>query len=182
MLVEDLTRVFVETAGDMTAMLLALAEHPAFWSRTADRVAHPIDYGVRACRVMRHFQPWQLGDFLGSAGTGLYDRASPDGYPEDDAAYADSNGMLQRWKLARRWQWPLAGLVPGPWRYSGAMPESMWAQSVVDVVAVRLTGRVLGETSNESALGLLGESAGTRDERVRLVATFIAQLPEASLR
>ena len=51
-----------------------------------------------------------------------------------------------------------------------------------DVVAVRLTGRVLGQESNRVALELLETSSGNRNERVLMIASFIAQLPEAHVR
>ncbi len=77
--------------------------------------------------------------------------------------------------------WPLASLVPPGWRYRQDVPEPVWSQLVVDVIAVRLTGRVLGESSNAAALELLGVAEGNRDERIQLLAPFIAQLPEVNL-
>ncbi len=182
-LVERLAAVFTETAGDMQALLIAISEHPAFWDAAASqRVAAPLDYGIRLSRTTGHYQPWQLGDFLQRSGQGLFDRPTPDGYPEDDAGQTDSNALLQRWRLAREWMWPLTRLVPGAWRSTNALAQREWTQRVVDVIAVRLTGRVLSENSNQAALDLLSSSTGNRDQRVRTLAPFIAQLPEANLR
>ena len=73
-------------------------------------------------------------------------------------------------------------LVPNAWRSTNALAQREWTQRVVDVIAVRLTGRVLSENSNQAALDLLSSSTGNRDQRVRTLAPFIAQLPEANLR
>ena len=106
--VADLTRVFESTNGDMKEMLLALAKHPAFWSPEpgsptgafpAQRLAHPQDFVLRLSRVSRHINANQASDFLGRTGQGLFDRATPDGYPEFDSDYTDSNAMIQRWQL-----------------------------------------------------------------------------------
>ncbi len=180
-LVDDLSGVFLETGGDMTAVLIAMAGHPAFRD-AGPRIARPLEYAVGQCRVSRHFQPWQVADYLQRSGTGLFGCSTPDGYPSDDASYSGSNAMIQRWRFAGGRQWQLAGLVPNRWRYSQTLPEAQWSRLVTDVIAVRLTGRMLGEASNQASLDLLAARNGTRDERVRALATFIAQLPEANLR
>ncbi len=180
-LVDDLAGVFLETGGDMKAVLVAMAGHPAFWD-AGERVAPRLEYAVRQCRVTRSFHPWQVGDYLQRSGTGLFDCSTPDGYPQDDESYSGSNAMIQRWRFAGGRQWQLAGLVPNRWRYSQTLPEAQWSRLVTDVIAVRLTGRVLSENSNQAALDLLSAGAGNRDQRVRTLAPFIAQLPEANLR
>ncbi|MCP3902127.1 MAG: DUF1800 family protein [Planctomycetes bacterium] len=182
-LVNDLADLFLATNGDLRAMVLAMAEHPALWSGDASvRVAHPIDYAVRAGRATRHFQPWQISQFLQRSGRGLFNRPTPDGYPEEDATVTDSNALAQRWRLAQEFRWPLINLVPNAWRNESPTSEREWSQRIVDVIAVRLTGIVLSETSNDAAITLLAESGGPRHERVRMIAPFIAQLPEANLR
>ena len=64
-------------------------------------------------------------------------------------------------------------------------------QTIVDLIAVRLTGRLLGPSSNASALEVLGQAQPAlparpddlaRDPQIRTVAAFIAQLPEANIR
>ena len=182
-LVDDLAQVFHETGGDMAEVLVAMASHPAFWSTEGDKIAQPIDYGLRLSRTSAFINPWQLQNFLARSGAGLFDRSTPDGYPEEDAAYADSNALVQRWRLARTAQWSLVNLVPGPWRWGADdVAEDVWAQRVVDVVAVRLTGSVLSPQSNEAAVKLLLETEGNRQDRAFTIAPIIAQMPEVSLR
>jgi uncharacterized protein (DUF1800 family) len=180
-MVDSLARTYLEHSGDMAVLMSAMIEHPQFWA-AAPRAVSPLDYAVRLSRTTGLVNPWQIGDFLQRCGFGLFDRATPDGYPEADAAFSSSNTMLQRWRLARDNQWSLVSLVPGRWRWSAELPENTWAQRIVDVVAVRLTGHPLTSSSNQATLDLIARSNGSRDERARLAATFIAHLPEVSLR
>jgi uncharacterized protein (DUF1800 family) len=102
-LVEDLSSVFARTGGDMREMLVAIAKHPAFWA-AEHRMAHPTDFAIRLARVTGKTNAGQLADFLGRCGNGMFDRATPDGYPEADSSYTDSNAMVQRWKFRRNWR------------------------------------------------------------------------------
>ncbi len=182
-LVHDLENVFHTSGGDMQAMLLAIAHHPAFWrAMEKPKIAQPMDYAIRMARATNQYHPWRIMSFLTSSGTGLFDHPTPDGYPEDDAAYTDSNAMVQRWRLAQDSNWALAGMISKGWRYNDAMSDDRWANLVVDSVAIGLTGNVLSAASHEAALGLLQKSTGNRDNRVRTISAFIAQLPEANVR
>src|SRR5262249_41357128 len=102
------------------------------------------------------------------------------GYPETDAA--DSNAMVQRWRLPVELRWRLAESVPWALHSQEAASEPMWAQKVVDSIAVRLTGRVLGEQSNAAAVNMLNASKGPVNERIIAAAAFVGQMPEASLK
>ncbi len=185
-LVKDLASTFTRTSGDMQAVLLEMSRHPAFWREARrPRIAHPLDFGIRMARIVGEANAHAVGEFLQSSGFGLFERATPDGYPEEDAAAMSSNAMLQRWRFARRAEWQLAALVPGELRYVGKdreAPADDEARRIIDLVALRLTGRVLSERSFTAARDVLSGTSGDRDERVRAVATFIAQLPEAGVK
>lgn len=181
---------FHESGGELSVCLLTIARHPDFWRRDlAPRVATPLDYGLRLTRICGETRVSVLNGFLNRSGMALFDRATPDGYPAEDAAYADSNAMLQRWRLARHHEWHLLGLVPRPWlrqpKGAGAAtpPTRRWRQRVVDCLAVRVTGRLLSPRSNEAAIGFLRSiQQESRRKQVLEVAKLICQLPEANLR
>ncbi|MDI1290380.1 MAG: DUF1800 family protein, partial [bacterium] len=90
-LITDLASVFESTGGDLREVLLALAAHPAFWTDATPRLALPLDYALRLVRITNANNPWTTIDFLQRSGAGLFDRATPDGYSQDDADYSDSN-------------------------------------------------------------------------------------------
>jgi len=182
-LVEDLADTYRTSGGDMKAVLISLASHPAFFDDDAARVAQPVDYALRLGRTTGFINPWQIAEFLNRSGAGLFDRSTPDGYPEEDAAYTDSNALVQRWRLAKEANWSLSSVVPGVWNWgSPTISDEDWAQLVVDAISVRLTGSVLSDASNEAAVKLLLDAEGTRAERSFTIAPIIAQMPEASLR
>lgn len=192
-LIDDLASVFSRTGGDLREVILALAEHPAFRAAavTRSRLAHPVDFGVRLCRVANWNAPWDVGDYLGNAGKGLFDRPTPDGYPESDKDAMDSNALLQRWRLAAKADGAIADLVPPSMRYTERPIAEADAQRIIDVIAVRLTGATLSAASNAAAIEMLRSTEPvlparpedlSRDGRIRTVGAFIAQLPEGSVR
>ena len=191
-LVDDLASVFTRGGGDMKQVLLALSRHPTFWSAaSAKRLAHPTDYAFRLARTTNWMNAHEIGGFLDSSGHGLFDRPTPDGYSELDGEAMDSNAILQRWKLASKADSAIADGVPGSIRWSSEPITPELRQTIVDILALRVTGRVLGEASNTQALAMLAECQPVlparpddyqRDNQIKTVATFIAQLPEANIR
>ncbi len=190
-LVGDLAAVFMSTDGDLAEVLVALARHPDFWAGQeglpVPRLTHPLEYALRLHRAAldaRWTAPNAAGinAFLRRSRVGMFDWATPDGMPRADSAYADSNAMLQRWRLARDLSGSLANLVPNPWRYGADPTPEGWEERVIDLLAVRLTGRILTPESHAAALELLRAAEGTRDERTREAAAIVAAMPEANLR
>lgn len=209
-LVAAMSATFARTGGDLRAVVSTMATHPAFWAAASTpRLAHPLDYALRLSRTTGANSPWDVGDFLAASGQGMFDRPTPDGYPEADAEGMDSNAMLQRWKLAGKADGVIAGAVPPSLRWNdqplekpatpdapdgssdGTPAPNADAQRIVDLIAVRLTGFPLSPASNQSALSVLVRSAPAlparpehwqRDARIRTVGTFIAQLPETNLK
>lgn len=183
-LVDALAKVHFTSGGDPAAMLTELLRQPGFW-KAAPRLAHPTDYALRLYRASDRTDPSANGGILGylrRTRQGLFDCPTPDGHPPEDSAYADTNAMIQRWKLARDSAPALLTVIPARLRAASATTDAAWAQRVIDAAAVRLTGRPLGERSNAAALLLAADLTGTPDERARELVTFVAQAPEASLR
>jgi len=121
----------------MKAVLIAMASQSRFLeSRPAVTPEHASRLQREPCpAVCGDANPWVVNDFLQRSGMGIFDRSMPDGYPEKDEAYADSNAMMQRWRFATQERWSLNRLVP----IRGARPAAteQWRQNVVDVVAAR---------------------------------------------
>lgn len=186
-MVDALERRFVETGGDLREVLMTLAGRAELFERGGvERLAHPIGFALRLGRTTGHVNPWGVGDYLQRSGVGLFDRSTPDGYPEEDSAYTDSNAMLQRWRFVQEMWWQLVDVLPGEMRW-GDLPEREeetleWAQRVIDTLAVEVTGRVLSAESNEAAMKVVREGAGPKQERLQTLMPFVAQLPEFSLR
>ncbi len=182
-LVDHLSDVYLKTGGDLQAVLLSMLDEPAFWSADP-KVATPIDFGVRLERLSGLTSPAPLEGMMRLSGMGLFDRFSPDGYPESDGYYSNSNALLQRWHFA---QAVMSGfLSSGPMPIQGGpylSPQSTPAavQRRIDFASMRITGDVPSETTTNAALQLLA-SAPPNVDRVKLLTLFLCQSPETSLR
>lgn len=182
-LADDLAKTFMETGGDMKAVMLAMAEHPEFWKPDlAPRIMRPLEYAAHLGRCCQSDNPWMFHEYLQRSGMGVFDRSFPDGWPENDESYADSNALLQRWKLSKNMEWDLTRLIPSAMRAPARSNPDEWRQMIVDLVAVRLTGRVLSESSNREALKIMASASNDQSVWTRQITGFVANLPEAGLR
>jgi uncharacterized protein (DUF1800 family) len=182
-LVNDLAQIYLQTGGDVQAMLLALSEKPAFWAAPT-KIASPIDFSVRLARLAGVTDPATVIDLTSHTGMGIFDRATPDGYPETDGYYASSTALLQRWHFAQTVQnaFLAHGLIPDAWKPTDQQWTPETIQRLVDLAAVRITGNVLSANSNTAALQLIADAPADTDGRLHLLATFLCQVPETSLR
>jgi uncharacterized protein (DUF1800 family) len=182
-LVNDLARIYLETGGDIRAMLLGLADEPAFWAAPA-KVASPIDFSVRLARLAGTANPGPVGQLASRTGMGMFDRATPDGYPDADGYFTSSNALLQRWHFAETVQNSFIdhGLIPNDWKPADSAWDPATTQRLVDLAAVRITGNVLSSSSNDAALKLIASSPPVTNDRLHLLTTFLCQVPETSIR
>ena len=133
-LVDDLAQIYLETGGDISSMLLAMSQHPDFWA-SPDKVASPIDFAVRSARMARATNPGPVNDLISGSGMAMFDRATPDGYPEDNGYNVNSNALLQRWRFAKALQNDFIGSRPhsrirGAPSIRGGIPASRSASSI----------------------------------------------------
>ena len=184
--VDELTEVYLENGGDLSEILLAIADADAMTLPDFEpRMLHPIDYALRLSRATGDRNPGAISGFLDRSGFGLFDRDTPDGYPEEDQAYADTNAMLQRWRIARHFEGPLMNTMSwtlrNPPKDADAEALAAWHQRVVDYFAIVITGRPLSDSSNAAALTALDQAQLNPNDSVRMVVALIAQMPEANL-
>lgn len=184
-LVEALEATFHATAGDSRAMLRTLATHPSFFACGDEpRVATPLDFGLRFARATSPSSVhYQVERFLRSAGMGMFDRISPDGYPEGDEHWVDANALLSRWTFVSSIPWAARSLVPDDIRRDAGDAPDVWRQRAIDHVAFGLLGRRLGEESNAAAHAFLSDLESERHAvRVNELSLLVTRLPEANLR
>lgn len=187
-LVDRLAGVFHRTGGDVGAMVLTLAEDETFLAATDHRrLTRPIDYGLRISRTTGRYDAGLLQRYLEAVGVGMFDRDTPDGYPEEDVAYADSNATLQRWRTAQSFGESLARTLPPSLRRSPEKADdaqlAAYRDALVDQLAIRLAGRRLTVQSHAAVVDLLAKSNDVKPKDVpQFAATLVAQMPESSLR
>ena len=184
-MVDAMAKVFMESGGDVRRVVQAIAERPEFWSRDLPpRLTAPRDFAIRLSRVTGSDSANAVVGYLDRSAVGLFDRDTPDGYPEEDEAYTDSNVTLQRWRFTREIEGSLLRLAPTPNRKAppdGVEPAT-WLQRVIDTIAIGTTGDVLSEQSNAAALEVLQQTKLEGVDRSSLAVGVVAQMPEASLR
>ena len=157
-LVDRLAAVFADTGGDLGAMNLALAEAPELQQQFRQKMRQPFDFLVAALRGLgvdgrqvRDMKPGQLQRLLlqpmTAMGQAWGSPLGPDGWPEDQAAWASPQG------LAMRITWALSA----PSRLTDPLPD-----------ARQLLRAALGDTASE-ALSWAVPRAESQAEGVALI-------------
>jgi uncharacterized protein (DUF1800 family) len=180
---QDLAKAFMESGGDMVAVMVAMAARDEFWDNALPaKFTTPLDFGIHLARISPTSDPAALNRFLGNSGMLLFGRPTPDGYPEEPGEYADTNAFLQRWNHSQAAQKGLASVIPDSWRDERRFRSGLEQQRLIDLAAIRLTGTLLSKRSNEAALQAVSAATGSPNERAEQLAAFIGYLPEMHLR
>ncbi len=181
-LVETLTQTFIKSGGDMGEMLLAVADHPAFWAEeNMNRLMQPLDFGLSKMRATTGRLYSQSRALMNRTGREIFGSMTPDGYPEEDDEYADSNYLLQKWRYAKEIEWVYLRRVPWDVRSPEAIKTEEGRQQLVDYLAAVITGKLLSETSNDAVLQILENEYEGPNHPGLQVGTLIAQLPESQI-
>lgn len=179
----NLQKEFMRTGGDMKCLLAMIASSDDFWaSRFNPKVCTPLDFSVATMRRSEEPDIWQMHECARNSGVGLFDRATPDGYPETNKHYADSNSLLQRWRFCDRIQWHLYRNLPERLQNANGLDKDDWMQRMIQVSAMNLMGKPLGAQSYEAVKSFYLELDGQPYEKALKLTSFIGKLPEANLR
>lgn len=181
-MVNDIAMVFQSSGGDLGACVRAIAQHPKLDLIGTPRLAHPLDFALRLQRTHEQVRAESVAGFLRRCKAGIFDCPTPDGYALEDAPWADSNAMIQRLKLAREHAPMLAAIVPEALRSGNEVLPPEREQLLIDLLAMRLTGSLLSERSNQAVTSVLATVKGNALDRAREAAAMIASMPEANLR
>ena len=151
LLVKRLTQRFLETAGDLRALIRTIATSPEFWREAARRskVKSPFELAASALRVLNADleQPRPILEWIARMGQPLYAYQAPTGYPDRAEAWVNTGSLLNRMNFGLH----LAlGRIPGivfdlPTLNHGREPESIEA-ALVTYAALILPERDLTET------------------------------------
>ena len=98
--VERLAETFLETNGNITAVMIALAESPEFWESESRRakIKSPFELTVSALRGLdaEIYRPRELVEWISRMGQPLYAYQAPTGYPDNAEAWVNSGALLNR--------------------------------------------------------------------------------------
>jgi hypothetical protein len=104
-LVDAMAAEWARGGGQIADVLGVLLRAPVFVAPGATRFKDPMHFvvsAVRTCyaeRVVLNTLPMQ--NWLNRLGEGLYNRQTPDGYPDGEAAWSSSGQMAARFDIAR---------------------------------------------------------------------------------
>jgi len=181
-MVDELTRVFTETGGELGELVIAIARHPDFHREGRGRVATPLDFGLRLGRTLDTPDvDSTLHGFLERSGMGVFRRETPDGYPAADESWVGANAWIQRRALTEDLAAPLRRAIPSALTRTPVGDPREWHERLVDVASVRLFGWTLEGESRSAALAFCEGIELPRDVP-RELPRFLAQLPETSTR
>jgi len=177
-LVRAMAVAYMESNGSMGATMAAMARHSEFWAEAEKpRLRHPLEHGIGIARQLQRLDTGRIQEYLDRSGAGLFDRATPDGYPTVDTSYLGSNAMLQRWKLAGDAAPQLLRVAGGPPK-EGETPEAFIAR-----LALVSNGRLPSPTSRAALMELLDKKNFTENSNPPLAAAeLMLRLPESQLR
>ena len=182
-LVDSLAATFQATGGDFARLLETLASHPALLAAQAPpKLLQPVEFGLFAQRAAGALHPYSVATLGERSGRNLFDRASPDGFPETNEEYADSNFQLQKWNFCREVEQQLAGSWPADWFEPAALAEEKSRDLLIDFTSLARLGQPLAPASREALHQVLQHELPDAATRRHLFASLLSMMPEAQVR
>jgi hypothetical protein len=180
---DALAREFLRSGGDMRRMIAALVESPRFMAVDLDgKIMTPVEFGVAHQRTAAAIHPWSVIGLGDRSGRNLFDRASPDGFPETNEDYADSNYQLQKWSYCKELEQALSARMPKGWFEADALEDPHHADAVIDHVFAARKGHAPSSATREALRSILLQDVADADQRRCLFASFLHMMPEFQTR
>ncbi len=100
--VDTLARTYIESRGDVRALLRAVARSPEFWKNRRNKLKSPLELVLSGVRALGGSTDGTLGlaEVTARLGQPLLLQPAPTGYPEAAADWLGTSAMLQRMKFA----------------------------------------------------------------------------------
>jgi uncharacterized protein (DUF1800 family) len=181
--VDALAAEFLRSGGDMRRVITALVESPCFMAAEVDgKLMTPVEFGVAHQRSAGAIHPWSVIGLGDRCGRNLFDRASPDGFPETNEDYADSNYQLQKWSWCKELENALSAGLPQGWFDANALKDPQHADAVIDHAFAARRGRTPSTATREALRAILRQDVADPNHRRYLFASFLHMMPEFQTR
>ena len=170
---------FHRSGGNLRSMLAMLAVSPGMMA--ADRpgkVLPPIEFAIATQRAAGTAHPWSAIDLADRSGRNLFDRASPDGFPESNEEYSDSNYQLQKWRFCQQIEWQLRGGIPGSAFAEDALADASQRDALIDFAFAQRLGAPPSTTTREAMHKILAQEIPDTNQRRNLFTSFLHMTPE----
>ncbi|KRE02441.1 hypothetical protein ASE61_14185 [Bosea sp. Root670] len=114
-LVEKLALAFRQGGGDLSSVYRALVEDDAAWRAPASKIRSPQEFLVASYRALNRKPDFgQIIGPVGVMGQPFWQPSGPNGYADDNAAWASAEGLKTRVDVAAGWGRQAAGSVADP--------------------------------------------------------------------
>jgi uncharacterized protein (DUF1800 family) len=182
-LVKKVSAAYLRNGGDMREMLKLLAQSPELMRASMDhKLLQPVEFGICSQRSIDARHPWSIIGLGDRSGRNLFDRSTPDGYPEENEEYSDSNSQLQKWSYVKEIEAHFVRDLPWEWFEKERLAQPDHRAAVIRAVALGRTGRPLGEASVAALDKALQQNVEDHNQRRQLFGTFFMMLPEMQYR
>ena len=177
--VNAMSREYLRTNGDLRRMIAVMVKSPHFMAvDLAPKVMTPIEYGVTMQRISSSMHPWSVIGLGDRSGRNLFDRASPDGYPETNEEYADSNYQLQKWSYCKELEQSFANALPQDWFDTEKLKDATQREAVMDHAYATRRGSAPSASSREALHAILSQDIADPNQRRILFAAILHMMPE----
>lgn len=99
-LIKALTNTYQQTDGNIKAMIIAMVNHPDFWSKKAlrEKIKSPFEFAISALRATKAqvMQPFQVFNWCSKMGQRVYYYQAPTGFPDRANFWINSGALLNR--------------------------------------------------------------------------------------
>jgi uncharacterized protein (DUF1800 family) len=149
-LVERMTKVFLDTSGDLKEVAKAMISSDESWTQPPAKLKRPGEWVVGMVRAtgLTQADPKRFTDGQALLGEGLWRPPSPKGFPDDEASWID--GMGRRLDVANNFAERIAGM---------ADPQVIIEDVFASEIAPEVKQAVGRAESRQQALALLFMSA-----------------------
>ena len=99
-LIKTLASTYQQTDGNIKAMIIAMVNHPDFWSKKAlrEKIKSPFEFAISALRATKAqvMQPFQVFNWCSKMGQRVYYYQAPTGFPDRANFWINSGALLNR--------------------------------------------------------------------------------------
>jgi uncharacterized protein (DUF1800 family) len=186
-LVDSLTAAWLQSGGDLRAVMRTLLLSPAFMASAGQKFRRPLDYYVAILRVYDDALVWtnpeELWWVLEWLGQIPFNWGPPNGYPDATGAWLNTSMMLARWTAAMYLS--LSWLDGASVNVHALAPDSLTAGELVDGLNKRILGRSIPAQDRAAFIRFLSDSdnqnfqltAEQRDDRLPALVGLMLSSP-----
>ncbi len=177
---DELIAKYYECGGHVGELLVHLLQKDYFYNSSKDQyMIPPLDFAISVMANSTDPDIWAILNCGKKSGFGLFDSIDPSGHPEEDQYYADSNVILQCWRLSDQANWHLYRNLPESLHIARGKPEPEWMNDMIHTASMRLNGKSLDSNSYTVTKDYFKDLEGQTYLKVLGLVSFIKKLPVA---